>query len=117
MSTHAAEASIKKKVESKAINIRVLDKDYQVACPVDEETALLSSVRLLDEKMREIRDARKMVGIDRIAVMAALNMAHDLLQLQSGDGNDDEDPGLNTKLRSLQNKVEAAITRGRQLEL
>ena len=102
-------------VESKAISIRVLDKDYQVACPAEEEAALYDSARLLDEKMREVRDTRKMVGTDRVAVMAALNLAHDLLQLQSGAGGDG--PDVNNKLRSLQNKVEAAITRSRQLEL
>ena len=110
MSTKAA-----KPVESKAINIRVLDKEYQVACPVDEEAALHDSARLLDEKMREVRDTRTMVGADRVAVMAALNLAHDLLQLQSGVGGGG--PDVNNKLRSLQNKVEAAITRSRQLEL
>ena len=108
-------AKAEKSTESIAINIRVLDKDYQVACPVDEEAALLDSARLLDEKMREVRDTRKMVGADRVAVMAALNLAHDLLQLQSGAGGDE--PGVNGKLRTLQNKVEAAITRSRQLEL
>jgi len=102
-------------VENKVISIRVLDKEYQVACPVDEEPALLESARLLDEKMREIRNARKMVGADRVAVMAALNLAHDFLQLQSN--GDNEGPVMETKLRNLQNKVEAAIARGRQLGL
>lgn len=104
-----------KPAESKAVSIRVLDKEYQVACPADEEPALLESARLLDEKMREIRDARKMVGADRVAVMAGLNLAHDLLQLQSG--NSEGGPAIEGKLRSLQQKVEAAITRGRQMEL
>lgn len=108
-------AKATKPAESKVMSIRVLDKDYQVACPADEEAALLDSARLLDEKMREVRDTRKMVGTDRVAVMAALNLAHDLLQLQSGAGGDGSD--VNNKLRSLQNKVEAAITRSRQLEL
>ena len=108
-------AKATKPAESKAMSIRVLDKDYQMACPADEEAALLDSARLLDEKMREVRDTRKMVGTDRVAVMAALNLAHDLLQLQSGAGGDG--PDVNNKLRSLQNKVEAAITRSRQLEL
>jgi len=102
-------------VESKVISIRVLDKEYQVACPVDEEPALLESARLLNEKMHEIRNARKMVGADRVAVMAALNLAHDLLQLQSGGDNDG--PVMKTKLRNLQTKVEAAIARSRQLGL
>ncbi|MDT8383701.1 MAG: cell division protein ZapA [Gammaproteobacteria bacterium] len=104
-----------KPVQSKAISIRVLEKEYQVSCPANEEAALMASARLLDEKMREIRSARKMVGTDRVAVMAALNLAHDLLRLQSGDGADESN--VNGKLRSLQSKVEAAITRSRQLEL
>jgi len=97
-----------------AVTIRVLDKDYQVACPAEERVALLESARYLDEKMREIRDSRKMIGSERVAVMAALNIAHDLLQCREGGG---DSAGVDNKLRQLQNKVEAAITRGRQLEL
>jgi len=99
---------------TEAVTIRVLDKDYQVACPVDERDALLDSARFLDSKMREIRENRKMVGTDRVAVMAALNIAHDLLQCESGK---DGGPSTKTRLRGLQTKVEAAISRGRQLEL
>lgn len=102
------------KADMHAVTIRVLDKDYQVACPVDQREALLDSAKLLDEKMREIRNNSKMVGTDRVAVMAALNIAHDLLLCQSGQG---EEPGTKTKIRNLQAKIEAAITRGRQLEL
>lgn len=102
-------------VETEAVTIRVLDKEYQVACPVDEREALLDSARFLDGKMREIRDHRKMVGTDRVAVMAALNIAHDLLLCESEKNG--EGPGTKTKIRSLQAKVEAAISRGRQLEL
>ncbi len=96
------------------VTIRLLDKDYQVACPAEERMALLESARYLDEKMREIRDSRKMIGSERVAVMAALNIAHELLQCREGHG---ESAGMDNKLRQLQNKVEAAITRGRQLEL
>jgi cell division protein ZapA len=101
--------------EALPVKIRVLDKEYQVACPPEEKEALLNSARYLDEKMREIRDTRKMVGTDRVAVMAALNITHDLLKAQAGDG--DNGAGFSNKIRSLQSKVEAAITRGRQLEL
>lgn len=101
--------------ETAAVTIRVLDKEYQVACPLDEREALLDSARYLDRKMREIRDARKMVGSDRIAVMAALNITHDLLKCQSGTTG--EGSGVDAKLRHLNAKVEAAIVRGRQLEL
>lgn len=97
------------------VKIRILDKEYQVACPPGEKEALLNSARYLDEKMREIRDSRKMVGSERVAVMAALNITHDLLNAQSGEG--EMGSGVSSKIRSLQSKVEAAITRGRQLEL
>ncbi|MCF6209792.1 MAG: cell division protein ZapA [Gammaproteobacteria bacterium] len=96
------------------VTIRVLDKEYQVACPTEERVALLESARYLDEKMREIRDSRKMIGSERVAVMAALNIAHDLLQCRADNGNS---AGMDNKLRQLQNKVEAAISRGRQLKL
>ena len=102
------------KEDTLAVTIRVLDKDYQVACPADERDALMDSARFLDEKMREIRDSRKIMGTDRVAVMAALNITHDLLQEKAGIG---KDQGTKMKLRNLQAKVEAAITRGRQLEL
>ena len=101
-------------VETEAVTIRVLEKEYQVACPVDETDALLDSARFLDGKMREIRDNRKTVGADRVAVMAALNIAHDLLQCESGKGGGTD---AKARIRSLQAKVEAAISRGRQLEL
>lgn len=103
------------KNEIQAVTIRVLDKEYQVACPINERESLLDSARLLDEKMREIKRNSKMVGSDRIAVMAALNIAHDLLQCKSG--LEDEPGGTKTKIRNMQAKIEAAITRGRQLEL
>ncbi|HFE31734.1 MAG TPA: cell division protein ZapA, partial [Gammaproteobacteria bacterium] len=64
--------------QTTTVTIRLLDKDYQVACPAEERMALLESARYLDEKMREIRDSRKMIGSERVAVMAALNIAHDL---------------------------------------
>lgn len=99
-----------------AVTIRLLDKDYQVACPPEERVALLESARYLDEKMREIRDSRKMIGSERVAVMAALNITHDLLQSGSADGSGNS-AAVDNKLRQLQGKVEAAISRGRQIEM
>ena len=65
------------------VSVRILEKEYQVACPANERTDLLDSAELLNAKMREIRDSGKVVGLDRIAVMAALNMANELLKVQS----------------------------------
>jgi len=67
------------------VSVRILDKEYQVACPASERTDLLDSAEILNKKMREIRDSGRIVGLDRIAVMAALNMANDLLHAQERD--------------------------------
>jgi cell division protein ZapA len=61
------------------IDVRILDRDYRLAVPADEKARLLDAVRVVDEKMRAIRDAGRVAGVDRIAVMAALQLAHDLL--------------------------------------
>ena len=68
--------------DAQPINISILDKDYKVACPVGEQSALLESARFLDHKMREMRDSGNIMGSERIAVITALNMANDLLQHQ-----------------------------------
>ncbi len=65
---------------SPPIKVQILGKEYPVACPADEQHELLLAARYLDEKMREIRDIGRIIGTERIAVMAALNIAHELLQ-------------------------------------
>ena len=61
------------------INISILDKEYKIACPSGEQSALLASAEYLDRKMREVRDSGSIIGSERIAVITALNIAHDLL--------------------------------------
>ncbi len=65
------------------VTITILGKEYKVACEPDEVDALLDSAKELDQQMRKIRDSGKVASPDRIAVMAALNLAHELRQLQS----------------------------------
>ena len=97
------------------VTIRILDKEYQIACSEQERHALLDSARFLDQKMKEIRNSGKVVGSDRIAIMAALNIAHDLLQCKfHHENNLTMDSG---KLQRLQDKVENALLRCKQLEL
>jgi cell division protein ZapA len=67
--------------------VRILDKDYLIACPEEERAALHQSAGYLDEKMREIRALGKIHGLERIAVMAALNIAHEVLQKDSLNSN------------------------------
>ena len=97
------------------VRVRVLDRDYDVACPVEERTALLDSAEFLDARMREIRDSGKVVGLDRIAVIAALNLANELLRLKRDSVSVDSD--LPVRLRALRDRVEAALDKGQQLEL
>ncbi|MGH8278070.1 MAG: cell division protein ZapA [Gammaproteobacteria bacterium] len=62
------------------VTVQILDKEYQVACPEEERSVLIESAELLNRKLQEIRAAGKVVGLDRIAVMAALNLSHEILQ-------------------------------------
>jgi cell division protein ZapA len=66
--------------EAGAIKVYILDKEYLVACPEEERDALRASAKYLNDKMTEIRGGGKVVGIDRIAVMAALNLAHEIVE-------------------------------------
>ncbi len=72
----------------KNLDVTILDRQYRVACPDDERENLMASVAYLDQKMREIKGAGKIAGADRIAVMAALNIAHELLASRTGAGFD-----------------------------
>jgi len=97
------------------VSVRILEKEYQVACPVEERTDLLDAAEYLNGKMREIRDSGAVMGLDRVAVMAALNIANELLKDRRKEpGNDG---GLLDRVRGLRERVESAITRGKQLEI
>ena len=69
----------------RSIDIHILGRAFKVACSREEEPALIAAADYLDEKMREIRDTSKVIGAERIAIMAGLNLAHDLLT-QGGGG-------------------------------
>ena len=90
--------------ESVPVSLKILGKDYKIACTVDEREGLLSSAQLLDEEMRELRDSGKVIGPDRIAVMAALNLAHELKQVQKQ--NELLSKGLGERLAQLRDKIE-----------
>lgn len=97
------------------VSVRLLDREYQVACPVEERSDLLDSAEYLDGKMREIRDSGKVVGLDRIAVIAALNIANELIKQRKQGVSVEGD--LGARLRSLRERVETALEKGQQLEL
>jgi cell division protein ZapA len=97
------------------VNIKILEKDYQISCPAEERKSLIDSAELLNNKMREIRDSGKVVGLDRIAVMAALNLANDLISTANVSSH------LETKIKpkvvQMRERVESALQAGKQLEL
>ena len=96
-----------------AVKITILEKEYLVSCPDDEKEALDASVKRLSEKMSEIRSGGKVVGIDRIAVMAGLNIAHEAIQSGTADSN----PLTGDRLRKLNTRIEDALAAYRQLKI
>jgi cell division protein ZapA len=92
-----------------------LEKEYNVACPAEEKAALLASAELLNSKMREIRDSGKVVGLDRVAVMAALNLANDLLRAQGQDEELKNIVGL--RIRAMREHLDSALGPAKQLTL
>ncbi|WP_028917888.1 cell division protein ZapA [Pseudoxanthomonas sp. J35] len=67
---------------SEPVSVRILDREYTVGVHADERDSLLGAARLLDARMREVRGNNRMVALDRVAVLAALNLAHELQQLR-----------------------------------
>jgi len=97
------------------VNVNILGKEYQIACPDEDKDGLIASAQMLHQNMEKIRGTGKVVGLDRIAVMAALNLAHDLISLQNGDGNDADE--LNKKIFQMKDRVSAFLEEERQLDL
>ncbi|PIE41527.1 MAG: cell division protein ZapA [Gammaproteobacteria bacterium] len=97
------------------VQINILDKEYGVACSPEEETELRDSARLLDERMREIRLSGKIVGTERIAVMAALNIAHELVKAQTALKQNEQ--VTEKHLSRINAKIEQALADARQMDL
>lgn len=100
---------------ARPLSVRILEKEYFVACGAEERTELLDSAEFLNGRMKEIRDSGKIAGLDRIAVMAALNLAHEVLKLRARENGSEQETGHRIKV--LRERVELALERGQQLEL
>jgi cell division protein ZapA len=88
------------------VEVRILDREFTVGCEPGERDSLMAAAQLLDARMREIRGAHKMAALDRIAMLAALNLAHELQQLRAEGGSHDDAIGralgeMNRKLDGL----------------
>lgn len=97
-----------------SVSVRILDKEYQVACPEEERTALLESADFLNRRMKEIRDSGKVVGLDRMAVMVALNLTNELLQLRQAFEEIDDEVG--DRARAMRQRMDDLLGAVRQFE-
>ena len=93
--------------ETTRVIIHIMDSEYRVSCPEGEEEKLVEAARYLNEKMQEIRDSGKVIGVDRIGVMVALNISYELLKCKQ----DSAEAGqwINDHLRRLLSKIETAF--------
>lgn len=93
-------------MSNETVSVKILDKEYQVACPADARMGLLQSAQVLDERMRKIKSSGGVIGLERIAVMAALNLSHELLLAQQASAAPKADQET---LSRMQNKIEAQL--------
>jgi cell division protein ZapA len=85
------------------VTITILDKEYRIACPIDEKDGLLASADYLNRQIKEIRNSGKVVGADRIAVLAALNITHELLAQRTQTEN------IGVRINKLRNRLSTVL--------
>jgi cell division protein ZapA len=88
--------------KTEALTIKIMDKEYRVACPQEERDNLLASAELLNSKLKEIKQQGSVIGTERIAIMAALNLSHDILRHQSSS---EENNDLNKRIDALSERI------------
>ena len=104
----------------RTVTVSILDKEYQVACPPEQEAELIVSASYLDKQMRSIRETGKVIGLERIAVMAALNISHELLQASepvNGEAVVPPEAVDDNEVSALSRKIDEAIFSLRQMEI
>ena len=94
--------------KAKTLDVNIMGRSYRVTCADDEREALLAAVAYVDKKMSEIKAASKVAGTERIAVMAALNIANELLSIKIGSGFDIAE--LKRRMNSVQSKLDQALS-------
>jgi cell division protein ZapA len=98
------------KSRDKGLTIQILGREFRVACPEGEETQLHSSVDFLNQRMKELRDTGKVTGNERIAIMAALNIAHEFLAHKRGKGASSVDAAdFRRRIASMQETLDSAL--------
>ncbi len=90
----------------KAVDVSIMGREFTVSCTDEEQQGLLDAVNYLDKKMHDIRDSGKVVGVERIAIMAALNLSHELLNTKSGDVDIGD---YKRRINTMQNQIDEVL--------
>lgn len=98
-----------------SVTISILGRDYQIACPPEEEDALRRSARYLDAQMEQVRTRGASLGYDKIAVLAALNITHEFLK-KSNEANNSETSSLR-EIKQIEKKIDSALLAAKQIEI
>jgi len=99
--------------ETKPASVTILDKEYLIACSDEERGLLNDAATLLNERMQEVKTSGKIIGSERIAVLAALNIAHEMLAYKNE--NEGYTSNVDGVVRRLQNKIDDALMKGDQI--
>lgn len=92
--------------DNKRVNLQILDKEYHVACPLEERDALLTAAEELDARMRNVRNSGSVIGAERVAVMVALNLCY---ELQQSKKNISTSPSTDKALKTLIEKLDSTL--------
>ena len=94
--------------DGRAVEVTVLDRTLKIACKDDEKAQLLEAVEYLDAKMREVKGAGKVLSVERVAIMAALNIAHELLTMRQESGFDSE--AFRRRMKTMADAIDQAMS-------
>jgi cell division protein ZapA len=97
---------------SKSVDVQIMGREFTVSCTDEERQGLMDAVDYLDKKMRDIRDSGRVVGVERIAIMAALNLSHEVLNTKSGDVDIGD---YKRRINAMQNQIDDAIAEQNKL--
>jgi len=100
---------------AKPVTIRILDKEYLISCEEGEREQLHAAVNFLNARMQDMKNSGRVIGSERIAVMTALNLAHELLAYKRE--NEDYTSNIDTAIQRLKGKIDEALIKGRQMEM
>mgnify|MGYP003312496714 CR=1 FL=1 len=110
-----ARKSMGNEIKTQTMAVKIMDKEYHVSCPVGEEDALKQSARKLSNHMKEISEGGRVVGLDRIAVMAALNISGEMIAAE--EANSTHRKNVDKRLQTIKKNVVEAMVDGKQFKL